>query len=456
MKNVIIKWAVLAASTSGLSIAGSMENEKYVYDASGNMVEKSIGGRVMRMSYDQSNRIVGKTNPDQPEVAVSYDRSGRPVAETSAEGDPVRALSYGYEDKVLEVDAGGRKSRFFYNAAGQIVGKKSQDRVTTYSWDGDALSAEGGDAFVNEDHVSGAVPILAMREEAVVSDYLGSTLSSGNLRFESTAYGDGLENGRYTGKVFVKDLASFVFPFRLFSPEVARWNVSDPSGFPDGTNNHLYVSGDPLSKLDPSGLVEYTWAPDEPYTGTGQFIPVTVTVKDPGTIKVKTVTTADNKTCYQPVVDKAFKAKSGGVLKIPLQAFINGGYLYDSTFVATTRQHETWHKTHWQTVTDKTIETYEKWQNVYQGNYFGSYSDALAAGNEDTETAFAEAQTMWQSNKDKSADHEGGNPAPIAEPRIENGNHVWRSVNPDWGQTLDNTLKKLNLTFDKKSGNCES
>ena len=165
-----------------------------------------------------------------------------------------RSMSYGYGDKVLETKNQNIKAGFYYNAEGQMVGKTTQFKTSIYSWDGNVLAADDLTVFTNEAHVTGGVPIMASDQNVMISDYLGNTLSSGNTQFTSSAYGEGLEQGRFTGKAFLKELGEFVFQHRNYSAETLRWTVTDPSGFPDGKNNFLYVHGDPLTSFDSRGL----------------------------------------------------------------------------------------------------------------------------------------------------------------------------------------------------------
>ena len=252
----------LASYASAASVA-SVGSEKYTYDQSGNITEKSIDGEGSRMVYDHANRLVGHQVADQSKNIIAYDAAGRPVTVLNEEGQSIRRTGYGYGGKVIEIKNQDSNADFYYNAEGQLVGKQANGNVSTYTWDGSVLSAEDADAFTNEDHVSGGVPVLASGTEAVVSDHLGNTLASGAKQFAGTAYGEGLEKGRFTGKVFVKELDSFTFHHRLYSPASNRWDVADPSGFPDGENSYMYVRGNPLSSIDPLGLstlkMNYKW-----------------------------------------------------------------------------------------------------------------------------------------------------------------------------------------------------
>jgi RHS repeat-associated protein len=257
MKTNTKHWANITVgilSIAGYASAATLGSEKYTYDASGNIIEKSIGGKVSKMTYDSSNRLTERQTIDRGKEATSYDAAGRPTAETSKNGQQLRSVSYGYGDKVLGTKLATGQSDFYYNAEGQLVGKQVHGDVSTYTWDGNVIAADGNETLTNEAHISGGIPLLVSEKFVVISDYLGSTLASGDQHFISSAYGEGLEQARFTGKPFVKELNSYVFEQRLYSADTNRWTVTDPSGFPDGQNNRVYVNGDPLSRIDPRGL----------------------------------------------------------------------------------------------------------------------------------------------------------------------------------------------------------
>lgn len=251
-------WASITAgilSLAGHASATSLGSEKYNYDASGNIIEKSIDGKFIKMNYDSSNRLTERQAAGEIKETFAYDAAGRPIAMKEGTEQLSRSTTYGYGDKVMETASQGINTGFCYNAEGQLVAKLVAGRTILYAWDDNVLAAEGAEVFTNEDHVTGGVPVMAANRDAIVSDYLGNTLSLANQSFTSTAFGEGLEEGRFTGKVFVKELGGYSFLHRLFAPELSRWTTSDPSGFPEGTNNSLYVKSDPCGYVDPLGLL---------------------------------------------------------------------------------------------------------------------------------------------------------------------------------------------------------
>jgi RHS repeat-associated protein len=95
-----------------------------------------------------------------------------------------------------------------------------------------------------------------------VNDPLATTVAisdaAGEIAaIEADAFGAPLAAGeapsRYTGKPYDADLGAYVFPFRNYRPEEARWMSADPSGFPDGVNGNVYV-GVFANIIDPLGL----------------------------------------------------------------------------------------------------------------------------------------------------------------------------------------------------------
>ena len=254
-------WASITAgilSLAGYASAASLGSEKYTYDASGNIVEKSIDGQVTKMNYDSSNRLTERQATGQSKETTAYDAAGRPIAMKDGTDQATRGMSYGYGDKVVETKNDGTNTGFYYNAEGQLVGKKTNSGVATYTWDGNVLAADASETYTNEAHITGGIPAISGDQTVVVSDYLGNTLSQGCRNLLGNAYGEGLEEGRFTGKLYVKELENYVFAHRNYDPQTSRWTVADPTGFPDGLNNFAYVNGNPLLRIDPFGTDEET------------------------------------------------------------------------------------------------------------------------------------------------------------------------------------------------------
>lgn len=85
----------------------------------------------------------------------------------------------------------------------------------------------------------------------------------------------GVENGLafYTGKFFEIEKEGYLFKYRNYDPKLNRWTSLDPSGFPDGANNHQFVSNKPIHYLDDNGLTgkSVLWVTMPDMYGDGNF-----------------------------------------------------------------------------------------------------------------------------------------------------------------------------------------
>ena len=91
-------------------------------------------------------------------------------------------------------------------------------------------------------------PLPEFKNEKQLAEWRAEKASQPNTR-TATA-----EPAFYTGKPYLASSGSYVFKYRSYSPEMARWTSKDASGFPDGANNQLYVNNMILNCIDRVGL----------------------------------------------------------------------------------------------------------------------------------------------------------------------------------------------------------
>ena len=240
-------------------------NESYLYDKQGNILEKRVGDKVYTFKYDTANQLASMESVEGLREYV-YDMAGR-LIEEKLNGKTDVKYTYGYLDKVTEVNRRGKITKFVYDGTGMLASKISSDgKVENWMWDGLALIRRGKDIHVNEPHISGGVPIVSRTSNGTQfheSDFLGTTLWSidtkGNVvSFQNdTIFGDGTIKtnrcARFTGKPYDEDLQAFVFPYRNYDEKSARWRSADPAGYPDGLNQHFYAAV-PTLEIDTMGL----------------------------------------------------------------------------------------------------------------------------------------------------------------------------------------------------------
>ncbi len=149
------------------------------------------------------------------------------------------------------------------NAAGTVTA----DRF--FAWDGMRIASERAS-------VSGA-PVKQYFAQGEIrngvkyyyaKDHLGNlrevTTGSGGVvaRYDYDAFGVPTQtlgtmkfDFLYTGHFYHEPSGLYLAPFRAYNPRMGRWISRDPIGVKGGINLYDYVGGNPLTRIDPTGLV---------------------------------------------------------------------------------------------------------------------------------------------------------------------------------------------------------
>lgn len=220
--------------------------EEYTYDPSGNILKKTIDGKTTTYTYDDANQLVNSTSPDGKITEYAYDAAGRMVRE----GD--KTYEFGWLDKIMKVVKNESElTKFEYHNNGQIAKAIRRDKTETFAWDGLSLVERNGTKFINEPHVGGGNPVLAIGENQHIffNDILGSTIS--NISNTNVSKNTRENNGMqfFTGKPYIKDLG-YAFLFRNYRKDLNKWGTSDLLGYPDGMNNFQYCGNNSIEYFD--------------------------------------------------------------------------------------------------------------------------------------------------------------------------------------------------------------
>ena len=77
-------------------------------------------------------------------------------------------------------------------------------------------------------------------------------------------------NPRFPGQYFDKETNNHYNYHRDYSPEIGRYIESDPIGLKGGINTYSYVRGNPLTSVDPLGLLKWSGSFDLKGGGVGK------------------------------------------------------------------------------------------------------------------------------------------------------------------------------------------
>ena len=159
-----------------------------------------------------------------------YDLAGQLIAETQADGTPVKDYLWAGSLPVAQVDTDGATDTVSYLHADQLNTPRAASDAAGYvlwRWEGEAFGA--------------SAPAAESSIEV-------------NLRFPGQYYD--AETGLHYNY------------FRYYEPETGRYVTSDPIGLDGGLNTYAYVANSPLLRVDPEGLHYYT-------DGFGNYVPHT-------------------------------------------------------------------------------------------------------------------------------------------------------------------------------------
>ena len=160
---------------------------------------------------------------------------------------------------------------FTYHADGQLAsatvgsalradrGATPLSETETFLWDGLALIQRGDEQFVNEPHIGGGNPVASSKGTSYFNDMLGTTVGAkrdGKYSAAAlTAFGEDLtvhsptHSNFFTGKPFVEGLGH-AFLMRNYRAGLAKWQIADPMGYPDGWNQLAYCGNGVVASID--------------------------------------------------------------------------------------------------------------------------------------------------------------------------------------------------------------
>jgi RHS repeat-associated protein len=235
---------------TGQPIAAGTRN--YRWDAAGQLREVHVGDKTLaRYRYDHRGLRVSKETGGTRRHYLYEDRKLR--AELSADGKIARQYVYLADQVVAVIDcentvpADRPRSPFAQAVAdlGTVVTGWFSRRDTT--------------AYLHTNHL-GAVEAATDREGKLL--WQASYHPYGKLASLSAQQGFQL-NLRLPGQYLDAETGLHYNDRRYYDPELGRYLTPDPIELQGGVNSYAYVDGNPLSYIDPSGLILFA------FDGTG-------------------------------------------------------------------------------------------------------------------------------------------------------------------------------------------
>ena len=251
----------------------------YAYDAYGNRAVTGVRGHTLPAAAPSAASAFSATTNRM--TAGSYDAAGNLTLLTG-----VGRLGYDAENRLKTFDNAvasvQEQGTYVYDGLGQRVKRTTTIRgtseTTVYVYDAfGQLTAEysskapaagsGGRFFITQDHL-GSTRLVTKQDKtfAECRDFFpfGERIASGLNGRSLTCYGGGnAVKQQFTGKERDVESSLDYFGARYYSARLGRFTGVDPllnSGRPSDPqtwNRYSYVSGNPLSFVDPLGLYQF-------------------------------------------------------------------------------------------------------------------------------------------------------------------------------------------------------
>ncbi|WP_349656295.1 RHS repeat-associated core domain-containing protein [Xanthomonas sp. 10-10] len=249
----------------------------YSYDGTGNRLSAKVGGATQAYTYPTTNHRLSAVAG----VARTYDKMGN----TLTIGGKAREYLYDTTGRMTQAKrAGVAVMNYRYNGRGEQV-RRYLGTTNTYTlydeaghWLGDydtngapkqqaiwlddlpvGLLANGGQLhYIEPDHLGSPRVVVDAARDVAVWNWSLKGEAFGNTAPNQDPDGDGTAmvfDMRFPGQRF--DAASGFNQnyFRDYDAATGRYGQSDPIGLEGGTSTYAYVGGNPVSNIDPLGLL---------------------------------------------------------------------------------------------------------------------------------------------------------------------------------------------------------
>ena len=244
---------------------------QYVYDAAGNrtsVIDDGATTGYLANNMNQYTQVGGTT--------YTYDHDGN--LKTKIEDDVMTTYSYDVENRLVAVSAPNDVWTYEYDALGNRAASTHNGVITRYVVDpigyGDVASERSSDGMLIAEYLHGLGLIAQVDTNNVISYYtfdaIGSTsevADSTGVVLDNYRYGPfGIFSGeptvihnpfRFIGEygVMAESNGLSCMRARFYDSYLGRFIQGDPIGIGGGLNSYTYADNNPVSNLDPQGLL---------------------------------------------------------------------------------------------------------------------------------------------------------------------------------------------------------
>ncbi|BAZ50329.1 YD repeat protein [Nostoc sp. NIES-4103] len=241
----------------------------YTYDANDRLLEEILGGKVTQYQYDAIGNLTAKLENGETLAEYEWNAKGELVAVEVTENGETGRIEFEYDHNGIRVaiNVDGEETRFLIDSNQQEYAQVIEEYQangnvnTTYTHGWDLISQDNGNerTYYQVDGL-GSTRLLTNNNGAILVEY--DYDAYGNL---TRKVGDANNNYLFAGEQFDEAVDGYYLRARYYDPATGRFVSRDSfAGFNDrplSLNDYLYVEGNSVNAIDPSGevaLLSYT------------------------------------------------------------------------------------------------------------------------------------------------------------------------------------------------------
>ena len=193
-----------------------------------------------RYTYTATGQLATVSTPaGQPVATYRYNSRGQRVAKTV--GTMTTYTLWQDGQRVAEIDAAGKiTAQTLYLAEGQRAAPIA--RLDGEQW------------YAIHTDPRGAPIAMTDAQKAVVWRASVSAWGGSATPADGKSFGPASLNLRLPGQFYDEETGLHDNGFRTYDPLSGNYLQPDPLGYPDGPNPYRYAQGDPVNRIDPTGL----------------------------------------------------------------------------------------------------------------------------------------------------------------------------------------------------------
>lgn len=261
----------------GVSGGPFTTSDSYTYDALGNRVTASVGGKNITYATNSLNQMVS-LNDGSRTVNFIYDVNGnltfdgkyfktydhsKKLLKDSASPSEVILYQYDAIGRMVQKTINGVSFFYTYSGFNPIIERDENEiiknRTLFYSYLEPLLNEHFETPYYyHQNHlysVEALTDALGNLKEQYVYDAYGkqSVYDAGGKALAGSITGNRFG---FTGQVFDSSTGQNHFLFRTYNPETGLFNQQDPIGYGDGMGMYQYVGNNPANGIDVLGLAD--------------------------------------------------------------------------------------------------------------------------------------------------------------------------------------------------------